>query len=102
MTLEGKVALVTGGAAGIGRATARLLAQEGAAVAVIDLNEAGAQHVAREIIGAGGRAIAVACDVSRACDCQQAVDHSVSELGGLDIGEHGMEAYAGFQTWTTQ
>jgi NAD(P)-dependent dehydrogenase (short-subunit alcohol dehydrogenase family) len=77
--------LVTGGASGIGRATAQLFAREGAAVAVVDLAEAGAQAVARSIVEQGGRAIAIRCDVSQADDCQRAVQRTVEELGGLDI-----------------
>jgi len=85
MALGGKVALVTGGASGIGRATALLLAREGAAVAVVDINEAGAHGVVNQIVAAGGRAIAFACDVASALDCQHAVDRTPEELGGLDI-----------------
>ena len=85
MQLSGKVALITGGASGIGRATALLLAREGAAVAVMDLDAAGAESVAHEIRESGGRATALGGDVSRAADCQHAVDRTVAELGGLDI-----------------
>ena len=85
MQLEGKVALITGGGSGIGRATALLFAREGAAVAVVDLDESRAQAVAREIEGEGGRAIAVRCDVSQAADCQRAVQETVAAFGGLDI-----------------
>jgi NAD(P)-dependent dehydrogenase (short-subunit alcohol dehydrogenase family) len=85
MRLAGKVALVTGGAAGIGRATALLFAREGAAVAVVDLDRAGAEEVAREIQSEGGRALALAGDVSCAADCQRAVERAVNELGRLDI-----------------
>jgi NAD(P)-dependent dehydrogenase (short-subunit alcohol dehydrogenase family) len=85
MRLQDKVALVTGGASGIGAATARLFAAEGAAVAVVDLDQAGAQAVARQIDAAGGRAIFVRCDVSRAAHCRRAVEQTVDEWGGLDI-----------------
>ncbi len=83
--LEGKRALITGGASGIGRATAILFAQEGAAVAVVDLNEAQGQAVAQTITENGGRAIFIRCDVSQATDCQRAVQQTVEQLGGLDI-----------------
>ena len=83
--LVGKRALITGGASGIGRATALLFAREGAAVSVVDLDEAGGQAVAQVIVDDGGQAIFVRCDVSRAADCQRAVQQTVSELGGLDI-----------------
>ena len=85
MQLEGKVALITGGGSGIGRATALLFAREGAAVAVVDLDESRAQAVAREIEDEGGQAIAVRCDVSQAADCQRAIQETVAAFGGLDI-----------------
>jgi len=85
MRLADKVALITGGASGIGRATALLFAHEGAAVSVVDLDEAGGQAVAQAIVEDGGRAIFVRCDVSLASDCQRAVQQTVDELGGLDI-----------------
>ena len=85
MGLAGEVALVTGGGSGIGRATALLLAREGAAVAVVDLDEARAQAVAREIESEGGQAIAVRCDVSQAAECQRAIQETVATFGRLDI-----------------
>lgn len=83
--LVGKRALITGGASGIGRATALLFAREGAALSVVDLDETGGQTVAQMIVDDGGQAIFMRCDVSRAADCQRAVQQTVSELGGLDI-----------------
>jgi NAD(P)-dependent dehydrogenase (short-subunit alcohol dehydrogenase family) len=83
--LAAKCALITGAASGIGRATALLFARAGAAVAVVDLDQAGARAVAQAIRADGGRAISVACDVSQSADCQRAVDRTVDELGGLDI-----------------
>ena len=85
MQLEGKVALITGGASGIGRATALLFAREGAAVAVADMDDQRAQAVAQEIMDEGGRATAVRCDVSQAADCQHAVQETVMAFGSLDI-----------------
>ena len=85
MRLEGKVALVTGGASGIGRATALLLASQRAAVAIADLDETAAKVVLQQILTAGGRGIALRCDVSRAKDCQRAIRQTVEALGGLDI-----------------
>ncbi len=84
-TLTGRRAIVTGAASGIGRATARRLAEEGAAVVVGDLDLEGATRVAEEIHAEGGRAIAVRCDVTSSDDCRQLVSTAVEQLGGLDI-----------------
>jgi len=82
--LSGKVAIVTGGASGIGRATALLLAHEGAAVAVVDLNREG-EGVASEIAGAGGHAVFVSANVTGAADCRGIVERTLREFGRLDI-----------------
>jgi NAD(P)-dependent dehydrogenase (short-subunit alcohol dehydrogenase family) len=83
--LEGRVAIVTGGAAGIGRAAATALAGEGAAVVVADVNGEGAREVAAAIGRDGGRALGVGCDVTRADDCRRAVETAVGTFGRLDI-----------------
>jgi len=83
--LEGKVALITGGASGIGRASALLFAREGAAVAVVDLNEVKGRSVVKTIIDEGGRAIFLSCDVTKAKDCKSAVQRTVEQLSKLDI-----------------
>jgi NAD(P)-dependent dehydrogenase (short-subunit alcohol dehydrogenase family) len=85
MRLVDKVALITGGGSGIGRATALLFAQEGAAVTVADLDETRGLTVALDIMDRGGQANFVRCDVSQAADCQRAVEETVSSYGGLDI-----------------
>ncbi len=85
MRLKDKVALVTGGASGIGHATALLLAREGAAVVVVDLDEVRGAEVAREIVESGGRATFLRCDVSQSADCRYAVQDAVDAFGGLDI-----------------
>jgi NAD(P)-dependent dehydrogenase (short-subunit alcohol dehydrogenase family) len=85
MRLGDKVALITGGASGIGRTTALLFAREGAAVCVADLDGDGAQKVAQQILAEGCRAIALSVDVSQAADCQRAVLETVHVFGGLDI-----------------
>ncbi len=82
--LTGKVALVTGGASGIGRATAILFGQEGAAVVVHDLKEDG-RTTADAILALGGRATFVRGDVTRSADCQAAVETAISEYGGLHV-----------------
>jgi NAD(P)-dependent dehydrogenase (short-subunit alcohol dehydrogenase family) len=83
--LNGKVALITGGASGIGRATALLFARKGAAVAVVDVNEPEGKAVVQKIIDEGGQAIFVRGDVTRAADCQLAVQQAFEQLGKLDI-----------------
>jgi NAD(P)-dependent dehydrogenase (short-subunit alcohol dehydrogenase family) len=83
--LDGKRALITGGASGIGRVTALLFAREGAAVAVADLDGTGARAVARLVTAEGRSALAIACDVSRAADCRRAVHETVDAFGGLDV-----------------
>ena len=85
MRLAEKVALITGGASGIGRATAMCFAREGAAVAVADVDEAGGQDAVAAITDEGGRAIFVCCDVSQAADCRHAVEEAVEQLGALDV-----------------
>jgi NAD(P)-dependent dehydrogenase (short-subunit alcohol dehydrogenase family) len=84
-SLENKVALITGGASGIGRATAVLFAREGAAVSVADINLALGHSVVAEIENAGGKAIFVHCDVTQADDCRAAVDKTVAAFGSLHI-----------------
>jgi NAD(P)-dependent dehydrogenase (short-subunit alcohol dehydrogenase family) len=79
------VLLVTGGASGIGQATARLFAEKGAAVAIVDLDEERGQRVAREIEQNGGQALFIPGDVSRASDCQRAVRETVATLRRIDV-----------------
>jgi NAD(P)-dependent dehydrogenase (short-subunit alcohol dehydrogenase family) len=83
--LHGKTALITGGAGGIGRATALLFASEGAAVGIVDLNQERGQEVAREISLSGGRAIFERGDVTRAADCRRVVARTVQEFGGIHV-----------------
>jgi NAD(P)-dependent dehydrogenase (short-subunit alcohol dehydrogenase family) len=80
---EGKVAFVTGGANGIGRATAMAFAAAGAAVAVADRNEAGAAATAQQIMTSGGHAMALHCDVTDAGAVERAIDTTVERFGGL-------------------
>jgi NAD(P)-dependent dehydrogenase (short-subunit alcohol dehydrogenase family) len=81
----GKVAFVTGAANGIGRAAALAFAREGASVAVADVSENGNQQTARMIEELGGRALAVACNVTRAEDVRRALDRTVQAFGRLDF-----------------
>ena len=85
VALTGKKAIVTGGAAGIGRATAILLAEAGVAVTIVDLDEPGGESVVRQIVNAGGKAMFVRGDVSRAEDCRNAVQETIDAWGSLDI-----------------
>jgi NAD(P)-dependent dehydrogenase (short-subunit alcohol dehydrogenase family) len=83
--LAGRRAIVTGAASGIGRATALLLANEGAAVVAADLDEAGVEAVVASIVTSGGRAVAVGCDVTLEADCRRLVESAVAAFGGLDL-----------------
>jgi 3-oxoacyl-[acyl-carrier protein] reductase len=82
--LTGRSAVVTGGASGIGEATALTLAAAGARVVVADIDEAGAEKTAAAIGEAGGSGVAVRCDVSRRADVDAAVDRAAADFGRLD------------------
>lgn len=83
--LTGKVALVTGAASGIGQACAMMLAQDGAAVVVADLNLDGAMAVAQSIVDAGGHAMAVGMNVTDEAQVEAGIARAVAQLGGIDI-----------------
>ena len=83
--LDGKVAVITGAASGIGRGTALCLAREGAAVVAVDLNSQGGEQVVGEIAAAGGRAVFQHTDVSSEPEIRSAVERAVKEYGRLDI-----------------
>ncbi len=85
MKLEDRVAVVTGAGSGIGAASALAFAREGARVLVVDVNEAGAKATVEQIEKDGGRAMAVAADVTRAADNQAVVERAVAAWGGLDV-----------------
>ncbi|HVW93893.1 MAG TPA: glucose 1-dehydrogenase [Devosia sp.] len=98
----GKTALVTGGAMGIGGAVAELLAARGANVAIVDRAEKEANALAAAIAGRGGKAIAIAADVSKAADVEAAVARAVETYGGLDIVSNnaGIQRYGTAETTT--
>lgn len=81
----GRVAFVTGGANGIGRAAALAFAREGASVVVADISESGNQETARMIEEQGGRALAVRCNVARVEEVKAALDKTVEAFGRLDF-----------------
>ena len=83
--LQGKVAFITGGGSGIGAATGKLLAQEGAKVVLISRTKEELEEVVGEIETAGGEALALEADVSDEKTLKAAIDETVSRYGGLDI-----------------
>lgn len=93
--LDGKSALVTGGASGIGRATALAMVREGARVAIADQNEAGAVETVAMINAAGGQSIAMAVDVSDETQIDVMVTRTVAAFGRLDCAFNN----AGIATW---
>ncbi|MSP66526.1 MAG: glucose 1-dehydrogenase [Alphaproteobacteria bacterium] len=89
--LQGRVAAITGGGRGLGRATALRFAREGAAVMVVDADAANAEAVAAEITATGSRASACRCDVTRRAEVEAMVAATVTAFGRLDI----LVTYAG-------
>ena len=83
--LTGKVAIVTGGGNGIGRASSLMLAAYGASVAIADLKLGAAEKVAAEIIAAGGKALALECNVLKDEDLVRVVERTANELDGIHI-----------------
>jgi NAD(P)-dependent dehydrogenase (short-subunit alcohol dehydrogenase family) len=85
MRLEGKVAIVTGAAAGIGRASTLLFAHEGAKVVAVDMDEGGIQALLKEISDDGGGGLAVPADVSRASDANRVMRAVLERYGRVDV-----------------
>jgi len=85
MRLANKIAIITGGASGIGRATALLFAREGATVLIADRNEQVGQAAVAEIIQSGGQAVFEPADVTLAVDCRRIADRAIREFGRIDI-----------------
>jgi NAD(P)-dependent dehydrogenase (short-subunit alcohol dehydrogenase family) len=83
--LTGKIALITGGGTGIGRACALLFARECARVAIAGRRREPLEETAEEIRAAGGEALAVQCDVSKAADAARAVAETAARFGGLNV-----------------
>ncbi len=84
-SLAGKVALITGGASGIGRATALLFAREGASVVVADLNAEAGDRLAKGITADGGRVLFAPTDVTKADDCERVVQRALEQFGTVDV-----------------
>lgn len=85
MRLKNKVALITGGTSGIGRATAILFAEEGAKVAITGRNRERGQEVVAKLDALGSKGLFIPADVRLPGDCERAVEETVSSFGGLDI-----------------
>jgi meso-butanediol dehydrogenase/(S,S)-butanediol dehydrogenase/diacetyl reductase len=85
MRLAGKVAVVTGGGAGIGRGIVLCMAREAADIAIPDIQDANAQAVAKEVVALGRKAISMRCDVTKGAEVQATVDRIIKEMGKIDI-----------------
>jgi NAD(P)-dependent dehydrogenase (short-subunit alcohol dehydrogenase family) len=85
MRLENKVALITGAGSGIGRETAVLFADEGAKIVVVDINDEGGQETVRLVQAAGGEAMYVHADISKAADCDRMIQAAEASYGKLNV-----------------
>lgn len=85
LSLTGKVAMVTGAGSGIGRGIALLLAQMGASIAVLEIDDAKGSNTAAEVQDQSGQAVSVHCDVRSASDCRRAVEAIIQKWGKIDI-----------------
>jgi NAD(P)-dependent dehydrogenase (short-subunit alcohol dehydrogenase family) len=100
--VEGKVALVTGGASGIGRATALTFAREGAKLIIADMNEDGGQQTVHMITEQGGDATFVRTDVSQAVEVQALISKAVETYGRLDCAHNNAGISGGLSARTAE
>jgi NAD(P)-dependent dehydrogenase (short-subunit alcohol dehydrogenase family) len=100
--VEGKVALVTGGASGIGRATALTFAREGAKLVVADMNADGGQQTVHMITEQGGEAVFVRTDVSKAVEVQALISQAVATYGRLDCAHNNAGISGGGRALTAE
>ena len=102
--VAGKIAIVSGAAAGIGRATALRLAEEGAKICLGDIDRAGAESCAADIRTRGGAAFPLALDVAEEADWRRIINATVERFGGLDIlvNNAGIAFAAGLEETTTE
>jgi NAD(P)-dependent dehydrogenase (short-subunit alcohol dehydrogenase family) len=99
MNVSGKTAIITGGGSGIGRATALLLAREGAAIVVADYYETGAKETVAQVEEAGGKAAAARADVSKAADLDAMFAFAERTFGGFDILYNNAGVTTGVPRW---
>jgi len=85
LSLEGKVSVISGGASGIGFGTAAKLAEFGAVVVILDINEVNGRDAAKALSDMGSKAMFIRCDVRQADECRQAIEATVENFGRIDI-----------------
>lgn len=85
LSLTGKIAMVTGAGSGIGHGIALLLAEMGASIAVLEIDDAKGSNTAAEVQDQSGQAVSVHCDVRSASDCRRAVETTIQKWGKIDI-----------------
>ena len=88
LSFENKVALVTGAGSGMGLATAEAFAEAGAAVALVDMNEAAVRKVADRLTSAGHKVLAITCDVTDETQVKRMIEQTVAAFGRLDAADH--------------